>query len=96
MNRIEGFVVVGPVGILPGTFSTSREVALTSAEAVVVCNGYHATEVRVSEASVVCARNAQSWPLSRARIAAFNQRIWGRRRGLRPPRRVPDRLAPRG
>jgi hypothetical protein len=84
MKRLPGFVVVGPLGIVSGTFGTSRAYVLEQAESVVVTNGYHATEVRVSTAAIVVGRAAQSWPLSAARIAAFNQRIWGRRRGVRP------------
>jgi hypothetical protein len=75
MRAVKGFVVVGPVGVLPGTFTIDRDRALRDAGAVAILNHYAAASVRVRAAEIVVAPTGKGWGLPKPMRAKIDARV---------------------
>lgn len=60
----DGYVIVGPNGLLPGTFTTSLENARRDMTAVAILNRYRAADVYVCAATLATAPAAERFTLS--------------------------------
>jgi len=62
--KLHGFVVSGPRGIFPGTFSLDQRSVMKRAPAVAILNRYPASEVVVREAVLTVSRSARRYPIA--------------------------------